>query len=317
MSMSILITGGLGYIGSRLTEWFINNTDYSLTIGDRYIPEASMWPPDRVKIAVLDLFSDDSLSECCRNIDCIIHLAAMNEIDCAKYPEEATRINVIGTQHLLRAAIVSGVRRFIYFSTAHIYGAPLRGVISEETLPRPVHPYSITHKAAEDFVIEAHDRKQLAGIVIRLSNSYGYPAFREINRWTLIVNDLCRQAIMTNKMILKTSGLQKRDFITLEDVCRATHHFIQLSEVSLGDSIFNVGGNNSLSIYEIAKSIAENYHMIYGSYPVIEKPAADPREKVDMLEYRIEKLLNKKFNLIDNSSQEIIETLKRCKLWFG
>jgi len=73
-------------------------------------------------------------------------------------------------------------------------------------VPRPVHPYAITHHAAEDFVLAAHDEKRLMGYVIRLSNGFGAPAHAGVDRWTLLVNDLCRQAVQTRQLILRSAG---------------------------------------------------------------------------------------------------------------
>ena len=110
------------------------------------------------------------------------------------------------------------VERFIYFSTAHIYGAPLEGTITEKSLPSPVHPYAITHRAAEDYVIAAAKQKRIQGTVLRLSNSFGAPVSPHVNRWTLLANDLCRQAVEKGTITLRSNGCQYRDFICLTDV---------------------------------------------------------------------------------------------------
>ena len=117
-------------------------------------------------------------------MDAIVHLAAMNEMDCARDPAAALEVNTALTLRLLNAAVAAGVRRFVYLSTAHVYGAPLRGHIDERALPRPVHPYAITHRAAEDFVLAAFDAGRIEGVVLRLSNGVGAPAHAAVDRWT-------------------------------------------------------------------------------------------------------------------------------------
>ena len=123
----------------------------------------------------------------------------MNELDSVKYIQKAISFNIGETVRLLEAAQRSGVRKFIYFSTAHVYGAPLIGDIHEDCVCRPIHPYSITHKSAEDFVLAARGRTDINAVVIRLSNSFGAPAYDTSNRWTLLVNDLCKQANIKSK----------------------------------------------------------------------------------------------------------------------
>src|SRR5207245_1641136 len=104
---------------------------------------------------------------------------------------------------LTDAAKRAGVRRVVYVSTAHVYGAPLAGVITEASCAVSLHPYATSHRAAEDVVRAAHERKTIEGVVIRLSNAYGAPVSEDANCWTLLVNDLCRQAARTKTMVLR------------------------------------------------------------------------------------------------------------------
>jgi UDP-glucose 4-epimerase len=62
-----------------------------------------------------------------------------------------------------------------------------------------------------------HERGDIEGIVIRVSNSFGAPAHQHANCWMLLVNDLCRQAVSTGQMTLRSSGIRRRDFVTLTD----------------------------------------------------------------------------------------------------
>ena len=124
-----------------------------------------------------------------------------------------------------------GVPRFLYFSTAHVYGSSLEGTITEQTCPRNLHPYATSHLAGEQAVLEAAQRGAIRGVVFRLSNAFGAPVSSEVNCWMLLVNDLCRQAVTTGELALRTAGLQLRDFVTLEDVTRAVLHVLQRDTV--------------------------------------------------------------------------------------
>jgi UDP-glucose 4-epimerase len=250
----------------------------------------------------------------CQDVDTVIHLAALNEIQSLETPDEALRVNGIGTLKLLLAAGESGVKRFIYFSTAHVYGSPLAGQISEESLPRPVHPYAIAHHVAEDFVLSYHDQQRLRGLVLRLSNGFGAPADPGIDRWTLLTNDLCKQAVTEKTLTLKSPGLQYRDFITISDVSRAVSHFLALE--NWDDGLFNVGGGQSLRIYDVAVRISERCQRLFGYTPEIKRPAAPDGEKPARFGYSIEKLLNTGFQLESNFDDEIDATLTFCKKHF-
>ena len=314
MTKSILITGGLGYVGGRVAEWLSKNSDFNIFVTSRK-PESADLPEwlSKDQCIKLDILNDDEIKNACKNIDIIIHFIALNETDSAHDPERALLINSLGTLKLVKSAKMAGVKRFIYFSTAHIYCSPLEGTISETTLPRPVHPYAISHRTAEDCVLAMNFQNEIQGIVFRLSNSIGAPINAQVNRWSLVGNDLCRQAITTQKMHLKTSGEQKRDFIALLDVARAVDHIITLPDISIKNGIYNLGGENSLTINELALKIQKRCELTCGFSPSILRPTSIKGEKSESLKYSIEKLKSTGFLLEGNLDQEIDNTLRFCK----
>ena len=317
MNDIVLITGGLGYVGGRVAKYLSDNSNYKLRITTRQTAvQAPNWLRN-AEIIHVDLMSEKDIKTACAGVRCIVHLAALNEIESYTNPELALTVNGLGSLNLLRTAEKAGAERFIYFSTAHVYGSPLQGIITEETLPRPVHPYAITHRTAEDFVLAAHDRNALTGIVLRLSNGFGVPMRPDVDRWTLLVNDLCRQAITTRRLVLRSAGFQKRDFVTLLDVSRAVSHFLGLPVDQCDNGLFNLGGEYSLRIIDMAELIAKRCYEVLGFKPEIIRPEPLPHESSDMLEYSIEKLKSTGFALNKNASAEIDATLLFCQNEFG
>lgn len=305
----ILITGAFGYVGGRVGRYLVEQ-GYILRLGSR---EATRQPPKWLgsgDIVATNFDNDASLEAACQGVDCVIHLANTNESVSRTDPELALRVNGGGTIKLLRAASVAGVKRVIYFSTAHIYGAPLQGVISEETLPRPRHPYAITHRVAEDFVLAANGGDKLKGFVLRLSNSFGAPELGA--DWVLLVNDLCRQAATQKKLVLRSAGLQRRDFVTLADVGRAVRHFIELPWERCGDGLFNLGGENPMRILDVAERVAGRCEAVLGFKPEVQRPAPSTGENDSPLDYRIGKLKATGFTLSSNIDEEIDATLMFC-----
>lgn len=315
--MIILITGGFGYIGGRLANYLGElYGDHSIRLlirNDRYVPD---WVGNK-KLIKGDLLDIPSLEHACKDVDVVVHLAALNEIDSAKDPIAALKVNGEGTLNLLNAAIKNNVKKIIYFSTFHVYGLNASGEITEDTVPLPVHPYSITHHVSEDFIRMAHYKKNINGTILRLSNGFGYPAHPQVNRWSLVVNDLCLQAILNNKMILKSSGKQHRDFITLTDVSRCIEHLLSLGDMvtDASDCVYNLGGEFSSSILDMAKLIKDRCNEVLGIHPEITVGQDSTLNGVSEqpVRYNIDKIKKTGFRLSSNVIEEIDETILFCE----
>ena len=316
MTRRILITGGFGYLGGRLAQFLASQKGYEILLGSRRQTHPPSWLP-QAKVVETQWDSTQGLQEICSSMDVIVHLAGMNAQDCAADPAAAIEVNAVATARLVQAAIRQKVKRFIYLSTVHVYGSPLMGVVTEETKPTPVHPYAFSHRAGEDVVLTSHQSGEIEGIVIRLSNAYGAPADKDMNCWMLLVNDLCRQATTSGKLVLRSAGLQKRDFIPLCDVALAIKHFIELPLDKSGDGIFNLGGEAPYRIIDLAELIAVRCEAVLGYRPKIERLDPVPGESSPEFNYQIDKLKETGFCLNGNIENEIDATLEFCHKSFA
>jgi UDP-glucose 4-epimerase len=313
--MRLLITGGLGYLGGRLSQFFEQQGKFDILLGTRQSSE-QISGTTNCRLVQISWDNPESLKSVCNGVDTIIHLAGMNANDCASDPVGALEFNALATAKLLHEASRQGVRRFIYFSTAHIYRSPLTGVISEETLPQGYHPYATSHRAAEDVVRSAHIAGEIEGIVMRLTNAFGAPVNKNANCWMLLVNDLCRQAVMTHKMILKTTGLQRRDFITMTDVCRATNYLLNIKLNEKGKIIFNIGGNWSPTVWDMACLIQRKCTEVLGFEPALTRVQPKEDDLTEDLDYRTDLLSQSGFKLTSGRDEEITSLLSFCKVSF-
>lgn len=317
MAQAVLITGAKGYLGGRLVTSLAR--DASLTVTGTTRGSATMplgWPAQS-SLRQLDPLqqTDQELSAALRGIDTIVHLAAPNEIVSASDPLGALRDTAAATLKLLLAARSAGCRRFIYLSTIHVYGSPLQGRISESGLPRPVHPYAIAHRAAEDFVLAAYAKSEIEGVVLRLSNGIGAPAWPTIDRWTLIGNELCRQAVTEGRVVLRSSGLQWRDFILLRDFVTAARHMIAIAPSTLGDGLFNLGGRLPLRMIDIAELVATRAGTMLGRTIPVERAAPAPDESWPSIDYAIDRIAATGFvpSPREALADEIDATLALCR----
>ena len=314
--MKVLITGGTGYLGSRIAEYFANNTRNFITLGTRKSINCVKWLP-QARVVKTIWSSSSELEENCKDIDVIIHLAGMNSIDCLNNPLSALKVNGLSTAQLLNTAIKQNVKRFIYLSTAHVYEKPLAGKITEKSLANNLHPYASSHKAGEDSVLFAHSNGNIDGIVVRLTNAFGSPLNSKANCWTLVTNDLSKQSIKSSKMIINSSEMQRRDFISINNVCRAIEHLIKIPSNNLDNGLFNVGGEWTPTILEIAKIIAERSNFLLDKEIRIETPNLINKSKPLDLNYDISKLKSTGFILIDDRKKEFDDLIYSCNSWFG
>ena len=316
MTRRALITGGYGYVGGRVARELALR-DWDITLGTRRAQRARPdWLPQAVTIQ-FDWNSSEQLVAACAGQDAVIHLAAMNEKECSADRLGALAFNGGASLRLLEAAEKSGVKRFVYVSTAHVYGAPLAGEIDEGHVTRPAQPYAITHKVAEDFVLAAHDARRIEGVVLRLSNGFGAPVHADIDCWVLLVNDLCRQVVTNGTLVLRSAGLQRRDFITLADAARAIAHVLELPEIKLADGLFNLGGDAPMRIIDMANLILERCAASLGYRPRLQVGERGPGEQAAGLCYSSEKLQRTGFSLLREHAKEIDATLRFCARLFG
>ena len=281
----ILITGGFGYLGGRIAKRLVDSKKEKIILGTREISPEIPTELMGCKVAQMKLDNHQQLLSACANIETVIHLAAMNAPQCKENPNQAFLVNSTGTLNLLKAASSSSVKNFIYFSTAHIYGSPLQGLINESTVPNPAHPYSVTHKKAEEYVLEFDSKGLISGIVLRLSNGIGAPLNINVNCWYLASNTFCRQAVTERKIKITGSSKQLRDFIPITSVEDLIEFIIDTPSSMQNDKIINVGSGVSMSIYELSNLIAERCSVLFGFSPKITIDDTDEEKSAPKLEY--------------------------------
>ncbi len=282
--MRILIAGGFGFVGGRLAKHF-HRIGHQVVLGSRNANGPPGWLP-QTEVATIDWDDSHALERICSGVDVVVHAAGMNAQECAADPVSALKFNGLATARLMEAASEAGVKRFIYFSTAHVYANPLTGTIDENTCPRNSHPYASSHQAGENAVFGVSQRGGTQGIVLRLSNAYGAPMHAGANCWMLLANDLCKQAVERRQIVLQTSGLQQRDFIPLEEVCRITECLIARSFDAAVPSAINIGSGASKSVLEMAQLIQRRCEFILNFRPKLKRVETAAEEQHQTLEYR-------------------------------
>ena len=315
LSMRILITGGFGFVGGRLAVHFAQ-LGHQIILGTRHPLTPPDWLP-QAEVAIIAWDDIAALERSSDGVDVIIHAAGINAQDSATDSLAALAFNGMATARLVVAASRAGVNKFFYLSTAHVYDSPLIGIITEETCPRNLHPYATSHLAGEQAVLSAHSRGELLGIVLRLSNAFGAPMHKDVNCWMLLVNDLCKQAVQTRKLVLHSSGLQYRDFIGLTEVCCVVEKLVDSDQLNQAN-VFNVGAGVSQSALAMAQLIQQRCIKVLGYMPELQHKQSGVDEQYSPLSYR-----NNNLNSLGISCRsqknpvEIDKLLQFCQITFN
>ncbi|TRZ48004.1 MAG: SDR family oxidoreductase [Dehalococcoidia bacterium] len=308
--MRILVTGGFGYLGSHISNHFLNKGHEVKILSRTTHPELSEWSQQFEKV-IGDVSEYSFIENCCLDTDVVIHTAALNEVECRLKHKEALLVNGLGTRNLLEDAYRNNVKKFIYFSTFHVYGIPKTGVITEETPPDPIDTYSITHYLAERYCRQFEVEQKVKSYILRISNGYGAPLFRSVNRWTLVLNDLCSMAFSQKKIVLKSKGTQERDFVGIKDIMQGVEVFVERDIEDQGNNVYNLGSGQNISIISLANAVAEVYKERYNKSIKIEIPedAAEPDIKVPF-QFSIGKIKKLGYQPISVMKEEICNIFK-------
>jgi UDP-glucose 4-epimerase len=258
-----------------------------------------------VEGCVADLADRQTLLEACDAVDAIVNLAAMNEAACAGDPDAAHRANADGALAWASVAASVGVRRFVQLSTAKVYGVALDGVVTEETPCRPLSPYAITHRLAEQHVARHHPN----AVILRLANAFGPPIAPTVACWSIVVNDFCRQAAVDRRVVVRSSGLSWRNIVPMTDVVRA----LEYAAAGLPSGTYNLGSHRALPLRDIADLVARTCIDTLGFRPpIVCEPAAKEECHVP-LDYRIDRLVAAGFAPQAAFENEICDTLKMAQ----
>jgi UDP-glucose 4-epimerase len=266
----VVLTGASGYVGGRLigpllaAGWEVHGV----------VREAA--PRLGIEQTICDLSTEEAvgpLAAACEGAETLIHLAGENEVLAAQEPAEVLAATVVSTEKVSEACVQAGVRRLVYMSTVHVYGARITpgAELTEEMRVEPRSAYAISRLASE------HVAAAIAGgtcepVILRLTNSVGAPDHPSVDRWMLVANDLCRQGALTGRLALKSSGTQWRDFVGLGDVCSAITIAARSLDPALPPGTYNLGSGRPTSVRALAVMIQDAFERETGNRPELHAP---------------------------------------------
>lgn len=259
MSGKVLITGGLGNLGSWITSYLSRSgyDTYVLSKNERRLTEEIDFTLLRGDVTDLDTFAKHFVDH---SFDHIVHIASVNDGFVPNYFYDALQVNVLGTRNLLEVVKDQPPAHFMYFSTFQVYGK-YSGKITEETPTNSKNDYGNTHLFAEHYIQQFHRTHNLQHTILRLSNSYGCPKDLNSSKWYLILNDLSKSAYTDKEIVLKSNGLAPRDFIWMGTVANVVD---QLLKKPPSNSIYNLSGQQTLQMLDVANFVQQAFLAEYG-----------------------------------------------------
>lgn len=261
--MTVIVTGGAGFIGSNFIHYYMKNHPADRVIcldcltyaGNKMNLSEVMENPyfrfveksitDRV--AVYELFEEE-------HPDIVVNFAAESHVDRSiSNPEIFLQTNIIGTEVLMDACREYRIGRFHQVSTDEVYGdLPIDRpdlFFTEETPLHASSPYSAS-KASADMLVQAYYRTYGLQVTIsRCSNNYGPYQFPE-----KLIPLMIKQALAGQKMPVYGQGLNVRDWLYVEDHCKAIDLILRNGTVG---EVYNIGGHNEMRNIDIVRLICQ------------------------------------------------------------
>lgn len=244
MAGRVLVTGGSGFIGSNLVRLLIGR-GYRVTVLDNLSTGRREYlaglPIDFVKGDILD---QELVKRVVAGHDGTIHLAAQTGVPGSlAAPRLDCEVNVVGTLNVLEACRQAGTGRFVFASS----NAPLGRQpppATEEKAPLPISPYGASKLAGEGYCLAYHGSWGLGTVVLRFANVYGPRSAHKDS----VVAKFFKDILATARITVYSDGGQTRDFIFVEDLCRA---ILLALESDVAGEVFQIATGVETSILEL------------------------------------------------------------------
>ncbi|WP_128904896.1 NAD-dependent epimerase/dehydratase family protein [Halorubrum amylolyticum] len=249
---SVLVTGGAGFIGSHLVDALVADND--VVVLDNLSSGRREWVDDRATLIAADLHNAQAVDQAVDGVDYIFHEAANVSVEhSVDAPVESHETNVDATLRLLEHARNEDAR-FIYASSAAVYGTPESIPIDESDPKQPTSPYGLEKHSADEYCRLYHEIYGVETIALRYFNVYG-PRQRG-GQYSGVIDIFLDQARREEDLTIHGDGKQTRDFVHVDDVvtanCLAATHGVP------GEA-YNIGTGSSITIKDLAQLVVDTF----------------------------------------------------------
>ena len=283
--MKILVTGGAGYIGSVLVNKLIEQGHEVSVIDDLSNGFRENIDP-RAKFTEGSILDKDNLNQALEGVEVVYHLAAKIRVEEGEAkPELYKKVNIEGTLDLIKACVDKKINKFIFASTAAVYGDPEEFPVNENSKTNPVNVYGAT-KLEIDKYLEANAKNMgISTICFRFFNIGGALKTKE-GSWLKIKHEGATHLIpsilhsSSNKPLLifgidwpTKDGTPTRDFVHVVDLADALIKALNSLDKS-GNQIINLGTATGSTVLEVVKTAEKSLNKVI-SYNFAARRAGD------------------------------------------
>ena len=251
-SMKVLVTGGAGFIGSHIAEYFAE-AGHTVRILDNLVTGFLRNVPQYKNIEFVrgDICDSSTIEKAVSGMNYVFHEAALVSVPLScERPAEAFRVNTLGTLNVLQACVKAGVDKFVTASSAAVYGNNPVLPKSEDMYPEPASSYAISKLDGEYLARMFYKDQGLRTTCLRYFNVYG-PRQDPKSPYAAVIPIFLERAKAGKDLVIYGNGLQSRDFVHIKDVVRANAEALEHGD----GQVFNVALGKSVTVLELAENI--------------------------------------------------------------
>jgi len=258
--LPVLVTGGAGFIGSHITEKLVNlganvTVIDDLSSGDMKNIENIKHKITFIQKSIVDM---DACLQATKNQAVIFHLAAFISVsESIVNPHLCHNINVNGTFNMLEAARINNVKRFVFSSSAAVYGTTSE-ICKENMTPNPQSPYGTTKLIGEYYCKQFATNFDLNTVVLRYFNVFGKRQ-NPNGAYAAVVAKFTDLMGQNKPITIFGDGLQTRDFIPVERVAEANLTVAMPQNNQMNGQIFNIGTGKSINLLELVDKLKKDH----------------------------------------------------------
>ena len=251
----VLVTGGAGFVGSRLVDRIVEEGGKVIVLDDLFTGrKENISHIKEVEFIHNSVTDFDIVSKLVKRSDLVFNLAVRNIIVSTASPQLDFQVNTGGIFNVLLAAKSHSVERVIYTSSVSVYGNPHYLPINEDDRLYTLNPYAASKQSGENYCNAFYETYGISTTILRFSNVYGINQMPQ-NPYCGVISRFFSRIMNGQPSLIHGDGLQTRDFTYVDDAVEATIR-AAVSPKAEGQT-FNVGTGFETSINDLAEKISE------------------------------------------------------------